>query len=274
MSATRGGDWPATPGRLAALAAFAAAAVLLVSAERWLPGGLAWVVALACVWRDRDAAFRRRLGVLLGLVALLAAAPIQTDLSARNFLHLGAFFLVAVVAPALILSRTDPGLLDFRLLPRRPRWRDAVYVLVSIPLVWGVIGLYFFHWNPELPTHWWMPAAPDRGWTWRLIAGINAVGIWDELFFVNTVYAILRSVYPRRLANLGQAVLYTAVLNDMAFTGWGPLLVFAFAVTQGAMYEGSRSLFWVLIVHLIVDFFLVAAILHHYYGSLPTRLIL
>jgi len=261
------------PGRAAALGAFAAATVLLVSVESWLPGTAAWLLALALALRDREPAFRRRMGLLLGVVAVLAAAPIETDLSWGHFLHLGGFFLAVVAGPVLVLRRTDPGLLEFRLLPRRLRWQDLVYTLISVPLAWWILELYFFRWSPGLGANWWMPADPDRGWTWRLIAGINAVGIWDELFFVNTVYAILRSVYPRRVANLGQAVVYTSVLHDMAFTGWGPPIVFAFALTQGAMYEGSRSLFWVLVVHLVVDFFLVGAILHHWYGPSITHLI-
>ena len=105
-----------------------------------------------------------------------------------------------------------------------------------------------------------MPAEFDEGEVRRLFLGINMVGIWDELFFVNTVFAVLRSLFSFRVANALQAVVYTAVLYDMAFTGIGPLVILAFAWTQGAMFEKSEGLIWVLIVHLVVDFFLVAAI--------------
>ncbi len=259
--------------RYLALAAFAAATVLLVPAERYLPGAAAWAAALVLALRDPEPAFRRRLGVLLGAIALLAAAPIHTGLDNAHFAALGGFFLAATVVPALVLRRTDPGLLEFRLLPRRLRWQDVVYTALSVPLAWAVIRLYFLHLNPEMPTHWWLPALPDHDHIWRLIVGINCVGIWDELFFINTVYAVLRSLFPARVANAAQAVVYTSVLYDMAFTGAGPAIVYLFALTQGAMYEGSRSLLWVLLVHLIVDFFLVAAILHHYYGPAVSHLV-
>ena len=49
------------------------------------------------------------------------------------------------------------------------------------------------------------------------------------------------------------------VKNNLLF------IVFAFAWTQGAMFEKSESLLWVLIVHLIVDYFLVAMIVQTYY---------
>ena len=104
----------------------------------------------------------------------------------------------------------------------------------------------------------------------RLVAGINCVGIWDELFFVNTVYGLLRGVFPARIANPAQAVVYTSVLYDMAFTGHGVWIVYLFALTQGLMYEKSRVLLWVLIVHLIVDLWLVLAIVQwHYPGHSP-----
>lgn len=259
--------------RYLALAAFAAATVLLVPATRFGPGAVAWGAALLLALRDPAPAFRRRMGVLLGAVALLAAAPIHTGLDNAHFATLGAFFLAAVAGPALILRRTDPGVIEFRLWPRRLRWQDIAYTALAVPLAWAVIQLYFFHLNPELPTHWWLPARPGHDGIWRLIVGINCVGVWDELFFVNTVYAVLRSLFPRRVANAAQAVVYASVLYDMAFTGAGPVIVYLFALTQGAMYEGSRSLLWVLAVHLIVDFFLVAAILHHYYGPAVSHLV-
>jgi hypothetical protein len=251
--------------RTAALGAFCLAVAGLVPLKLFLLGGLAWILALLLVLRDPEASFRRRMGVLLGLVLLLAVAPIHTDTGTRHFITLGSCFLLALVGPTLVLGRSDPGTIRWNLLPQRFRLRDVIYVIVSFPLAWGILQIYFFHINPELPAHWKLPPAADHEQTWRLILGINCVGIWDELFFINTVYGILRSVFPRRLANLGQAVVYASVLSTMAFTGIGPVVVFLFALTQGAMYEGSRALIYVLFVHLVIDFFLVSAILHFYY---------
>jgi hypothetical protein len=64
-----------------------------------------------------------------------------------------------------------------------------------------------------------------------------------------------------------QAVLYTAVLFDMAFAGIGPLLVYLFALTQGSMFEESENLLYVLVVHLIVDYFLYWEIVTGHYPS-------
>jgi len=250
--------------RLAALVAFCLSLPLLIPAGRLLPGFLAWGASLVLVLKDPEAVFRRRMGVLLGCAALLAFAPIETDTSNRGFLVLGSFFLAVVLLPGLILGRTDPGVIRFRIVPRRLRKLDLLYTAVAIPLAWGIVTFYF-RVNPYLPTHWVLPATRDTNAVWRLFGGINSVGIWDELFFVNTVFAILRSIFPFRIANAAQAVLYTSVLFDMAFTGIGPVVVYLFAWTQGAMFEASESLLFVLLVHLIVDFFLFTAIVHSYY---------
>ncbi|MBN2170662.1 MAG: hypothetical protein JW819_04980 [Candidatus Krumholzibacteriota bacterium] len=257
---------PGVPStRLAALAAFAAATVLLIPLEWYPPGALVWLTALVLVLRDGDAAWRRRLGILLGAVAVLAAAPIHTDTSDTHFVTLGLPFLAVVIVPALVLGRTDPGVIRYRFWPRRLRWIDLIYVGLSLPLAWAVLRLYLFQINPDVPTHWPLPQPRTMEAVWRLFIGINGVGIWDELFFVNTVYAVLRSVLPYRTANVVQAVIYASVLTDMAFTGVGPALVFLFALTQGVMFEESETLLYVLVVHLVVDFYLVGSILAYHY---------
>lgn len=252
-------------GRYSALVAACLATVLLVPLEIYIPGAILWALALLFSLRDPDRAFRLRMSVLLGAILLLAFAPINTDTSTPHFIELGLYFLAVVILPAAILKRYDPGVLDFRFWPQQFRWLDLFYVAISIPLAWGVIELYFFKINPELPTHWPLPQPYDQEAVWRLFAGINCVGIWDELFFVNTVYALLLSLFPRKIANLAQAVVYASVLNDMAFTGVGPLIIYLFALTQGSMYSESKCLLYVLIVHIIVDAFLVAAIIQYHY---------
>jgi len=247
-----------------------AAAVLLIPLESYLLGGVSWLVALVLLLRVPEREFRLRMGLLLACVALLGVAPIHTDRSEGHFLSLGLFFVAVVLGPALVMGRFDRGVIRYRFWPRRFRALDLIYTLISIPLAWAVLHLYFFVVNPELPTHWPMPQPRTSESVWRLFVGINAVGIWDELFFVNTVYALLRSCFSFRVANLVQAVVYSSVLTDMAFTGIGPIVVFLFALTQGTMFEKSENLLYVLIVHLIVDAILVAAILgYHYPGYTP-----
>jgi len=260
---------PRSRAGVLALVAFCAATVLLIPLRLLVPGAILWVISAGLLFKEPELAVRRRLGALLACVAVLAAAPIHTDTSTRHFLTLGLPFLIVILGPALFLGRTDPGVIRYRLFPRRLRKLDIFYVLISIPLTWLAFHVYFQVANPDVPFHWKLPPVHESEATWRLFIGINCVGIWDELFFVNTVYATLRSVFPHRVANLAQAVVYASVLNRMAFTGIGPFLIYVFALTQGAMFEESESLLYVLLVHLIVDAFLVAGILGAYYPGNP-----
>lgn len=274
IAAGSSSERPVGPAALAALLAFGAATVLLIPCAAWIPGGAAWLLAAGLALRLPDPRARESLGVLLVCIAILAAAPIDTDLSPRHFVTLGIPFVAVVIGPWLYFRRVAPGALTWRFLPRRLSRRDLAYTLFAAPIAWGVLQLYFFHLNPELPTHWPLPTHDAADVVQRLTVGINAVGIWDELFFVNTVYAVLRRAFPAGVANVTQAVVYTAVLYDMAFTGHGVWIVYLFALTQGYMYEKSGVLLYVLIVHLIVDLFLVLAILQYHFPGQAVRLFL
>ena len=246
------------------LLAFALGTFLLVPLEEYVAGGLLWLLALVLVLRDPVAALRRRMGVLLGCVALLAATPINTELEPIKLLTLGGPFLAVILVPALVLARTDPGVIRYRVWPRRFRWLDLFYVAISVPAAWFVLDWYFGV-NPYMPQQWPLPSEQDDASMTFLFWGINGVGVWDELFFVNTVFAVLRSLFRFRVANMVQAVVYMSVLFDMAFIGIGPVLVYFFALTQGSMFEESENLLYVLLVHLIVDYFLYWEIVSGHY---------
>ena len=261
---------PLNPGRILMLGTFAAACWLLIPQENFLAGEACLLIRMVLALTDPERALRRRIGVLLGCVAILAVAPISTDTRPIKFLTLGGGFLAVIVLPAIVLHRTDPGVIRFRIWPRKFRWLDLFYVAISIPLAKYILQWYF-GFNDFMPWQWPLPATPEPDAMTRLFWGINAVGLWDELFFVNTSYCILRSLFAFRIANPVQAVLYTAVLFDMAFAGIGPLLVYLFAITQGSMFEESENLLYVLVVHLIVDYFLYWEIVTgHYPGYVRT----
>jgi hypothetical protein len=253
-----------------ALIAFCGATILLIPLAWLVPGIILWGISAYCTARQGDARLRLRLGVLLGCIALLAFAPIHTALDTSHIVTLALFFAAVIAGPVIVMHHLAPGELPWRFWPVRFSRRDILYVLISVPLAWGVIYVYFFHLSPGLAENWQLPEAYESNAVRRLVAGINCVGIWDELFFINIVYALLRGVFPARIANPAQAVVYTSVLYDMAFTGHGAWIVYGFALTQGVMYEKSRVLLYVLLVHVIVDVFLVLAILQwHYPGRSP-----
>jgi hypothetical protein len=215
----------------------------------------------------REAPERRlRYLALASALLILILAPISTSLESLHIAVLTSCFAAVLVVPALILRKT--GVITFHFWPKHLDWVDVGYTLLSIPLAWGAFELYFKVLSPEVPFNWKLGAEPSNTELFTLFMGINAVGIWDELFFVNTSFAILRSLFPFRTANFAQAVIYMIVLYDMAFTGWGPVFVYILALTQGFMFKRSKVLLWVLIVHLIVDYFLFQGIVSSYYPTL------
>jgi hypothetical protein len=230
-----------------------------------LIGGLCGI-AFMLMWRRMDTSDKRSY-LALGLpLLILGLAPINTSLTVSHLLILGSLFIAVLILPPLILR--DRSVITFKFFPERVDKLDVFYTLISIPLAWAVFKLYFGVLSPEVPFNWPQPAEPEGAELVKLFLGINGVGIWDELFFINICFAILRSKFPMRIANPAQAVIYTTVLCDMAFTGWGPVFVGFLAITQGFMYERSRVLIWVLLVHLIVDYFLFQNIVSAYYPTL------
>ena len=239
--------------------------VLWVSLESYLIGIIPALGFLLSVSKESS---ERRLCylALASAIIILSFAPIHTGLSNSHFLILSTCFALAIVLPSVILWHKD--VITFNLFPKQVDKVDLFYTILSIPLAWGVFILYFRILNPEVPFNWMQPTKPENEQLFRLFLGINGVGIWDELFFINISYAIIRKLFYFWPANLAQAVIYTGVLWDMAFKGFGILFVYIFAITQGAMYERSKVLLWVLVVHLIVDYFLFQAIVSAHYPEL------
>ncbi|MEJ0073224.1 MAG: CPBP family glutamic-type intramembrane protease [Candidatus Saccharibacteria bacterium] len=102
----------------------------------------------------------------------------------------------------------------------------------------------------------------DPGGLFTLFLGTNSLGIWDELFFVLTVLALLRRHIPFAAANTVQAVLWTCFLFDLGFQAWMPLLLFPFALLQGVVFKRTHSLLYLLAIHLTLDFVLYLALIN------------
>ena len=96
----------------------------------------------------------------------------------------------------------------------------------------------------------------------RLFVGVGAVGIWDELFFICTVLALLRRHFPMWQANLLQAIVFVSFLWELGYQAWGPLLTIPFALLQGYIFVRTRSLAYVVTVHLLFDAVVFLVLVH------------
>ena len=147
------------------------------------------------------------------------------------------------------------------------QWGWLVAVLI---LGWLILPFYFI--TSGVYQNWPVVDTPDL--IARLFVGVGAVGIWDELFFICTVFALLRRHFPDLVANLLQAIVFVSFLWELGYREWGPLLTIPFALLQGYIFLRTHSLAYVVTVHLLFDAVVFAVLVHaHNPGLLPIFLV-
>lgn len=147
------------------------------------------------------------------------------------------------------------------------QWTWLVLVLV---LGWLILPFYFV--TSGVYQNWPVVDTPDL--IARLFVGVGAVGIWDELFFVCTVFALLRRHFPDGIANALQTIVFVSFLWELGYRAWGPALTIPFALLQGIIFLRTRSLAYVVSVHLLFDAVVFLVLVHaHNEGALPIFLV-
>lgn len=203
--------------------------------------------------------------IAVGII-IMSLVPITTDISIGHMVEMGAAMIAAVALPYLgsrYLYKERAVRFPIRTGQRWTRLEKSWLVLVVV-LGYFLLPVYMIY--TGVYENW--PAASDPDAVARLFLGVNALGIWDELFFVCTVFALLRRHFPDWQAIFLQAVLFTSFLYELGFRSWGPLLIFPFALVQGYTFKLTRSLTYVVCVHLLFDFVLFLVLLHAHERSL------
>lgn len=143
---------------------------------------------------------------------------------------------------------------------RGERWGPYhwAWLVAVIVLAWLILPWYFI--TSGVYANWPVVDTPEL--IARLFVGVGAVGIWDELFFICTVFAVLLRHFPVWIANLLQMVVFVSFLWELGYRAWGPLLTIPFALVQGIIYLRTRSLSYVVTVHLLFDAVVFAVLVH------------
>lgn len=217
---------------------------------------LAWLLDRA--QRSRGL-FRDLLLIAIGMV-IVSTVSVRADISWGNFFLVGLVLAAAVVVPYLV-SRF---LFADRVI--RFRWRGGGgwsrvqwgYLVVVLLLGWLILPTYFI--SSGVYLNWPHVTAADE--LARLFVGVNAVGTWDELFFILTVFVLYKRHFPTWQANLLQMIVFVSFLWELGYQAWGPLLTIPFALLQGWIYSKTRSLPYVLTVHLLFDLVVFLVIVH------------
>ncbi|WP_144276599.1 CPBP family intramembrane glutamic endopeptidase [Parenemella sanctibonifatiensis] len=258
--------WSLLPALLMSSSAF------FLFALEWRPIGYAvMTLALAlCVWLDREL-LRDLLLIGVGLI-IVSTVSVRANVSWENMLLLGCVLTMAVAVPYL-LSRFGYGdhAIRFQWLSgeKWTRWMWAY--IVAVPVIgWLVLPYYFISSGTYL--NW--PPLESGSEIARFFAGVNYVGSWDEFFFICTIFALLSRHFSFWAANLLQGVIFVSFLWELGYQAWGPLLTAPFALLQAYLFTKTRSLLYVLCVHLLFDVVVFLSIIHaRYPDALPIFLI-
>ena len=193
----------------------------------------------------------------LGIVRLIPLAAELDNLAMLRFtLALGGAVAVPYIVSRFIYKDRATGF------PWRGGGRWGLlhwgWLIAVLVLGWLILPFYFI--GSGVYQNW--PAVEDADAIARLFVGVGAVGIWDELFFICTVFAVLLRHFPFWLANLLQAVVFVSFLWELGYREWGPLLTIPFALVQGYIFMRTRSLGYVVTVHLLFDAVVFAVLVH------------
>ena len=206
----------------------------------------------------------RRLFTDLALIAFglaaMSAVPITTDISTQHMLVMGTAMILAVGVPYGV-SRfiTKEHAIRFPIRTGQ-RWTPAEKWYLPLVPVLGYALLPVYMITTGVYANW--PAVSDPEGIGRLFLGTNALGIWDELFFICTAFTLLRRHLPDWQANLLQAVLFTSFLWELGFHAWAPFFIFPFALLQARLFTVTKSLAYIVCVHLLFDFVLFLVLVH------------
>lgn len=237
----------------------AASAVLLFGVQV-VPAGLALLAAsLLAAWFISRELFKDLLLIGVGM-AIVSTTSVRADISWPRFFAIGTALGGAVLVPFTIdrlVYKRKALRYPWRTGRKWQRWQ-LVYLVATPALAYLILPFYFI--RSGAYQNW--PVITTLSEHLRFLVGVNAVGTWDELFFICTCFAMLRRHFPVWQANLLQATIMVSFLWELGYQVWGPLLTFPFALVQGYLFTRSGSLTYVVIVHLIFDAVVFLAIVH------------
>lgn len=220
----------------------------------WYLLGLGVVHLLVC-----GSQFLRHMGLVYLSLVFLGYTPISTSIELSHMVEMGLAIGLALVLPFLISHFIfKESIITYPLNWPALRQPKNIAWLVFAGLL-SVIVIPFYLLNTGAWENWYFGANQES--ILRLFAGTNGLGVWDELFFINTILALLRQHFSFKVANAAQAVLLTSFLFELGFIGWAPWIIYPFALIQGITFARTHSLAYVIAIHLTIDLALFLSLL-------------
>jgi hypothetical protein len=251
---------------LAAALVCAAAVPLYVFLHR--PVGYALLVAGVALAVLVDRHLARHLALIAGGLVVISTMSLRADLTDAGMTRFAVVLSAAVLLPYLVqryVYREDVIRFPWR---TGQRWSHFEYGYLGVVLVLGYLLLPVYFIGSGSYRNW--PTVTEPAEIARLFVGVNAVGLWDELFFMCTTFALLRRHFPLWQSNVLQSAIFVSFLWELGYQSWGPFLTIPFTLVQGYLFNRTRSLPYILCTHLIFDCVLWLVLLHaHNPGWLP-----
>ncbi|MDQ1204154.1 membrane protease YdiL (CAAX protease family) [Microbacterium sp. SORGH_AS 862] len=253
-----------------------AAPAFFVLLTPWLGWSMLAAGLVTAWWADRgqpgDTSLLRDLSLISAGMLIVSAIPLAAELDNAAMVRF-TIALGAAVAVPYVVSR-----FVYRDRAIRFPWRGGgrwsrfqwMWLVAVLVLGWLILPFYFI--SSGVYQNWPVVDTPDL--IARLFIGVGAVGIWDELFFICTVFALLRRHLPDLTANLVQAIVFVSFLWELGYRAWGPVLTVPFALLQGYIFLRTRSLAYVVTVHLLFDAVVFGVLVHAHNPGLVDGLFL
>ncbi|MGZ0711352.1 CPBP family glutamic-type intramembrane protease (plasmid) [Coraliomargarita sp. W4R53] len=197
--------------------------------------------------------------IALGLL-IVSAIPLKAELDNWAMVRFALVLGGAVAVPYVIsrwVYRDHATRFPWR---GGGRWTRFQWTWLAAVLVLGWLILPFYFITSGVFLNWPVVDTPEM--IARLFVGVGAVGIWDELFFICTVFALLRRHFGFWQANVLQMIVFVSFLWELGYQAWGPLLTIPFALLQAFIFMKTRSLTYVVTVHLLFDAVVFLVLVH------------
>lgn len=248
-----------SPARLLAAALVCGSAVLIFAVHVRPLGFLPLVLGIA-LGLAVDRALGRDLALIGVGMGIISAISLKADLSDAGMVRFTVALSLAVLVPwALSRFLFRQRSIRFPVATGR-RWSRWQWTYLAAVVAIGYLLLPFYFIGSGAYRNW--PEITTGPEIARLFVGVNAVGIWDELFFICTVFALLRQHLGLWTANVLQSVVFVSFLWELGYREWGPLLTLPFALVQGWIFARSTSLPYVVAVHLLFDLVVFGVLVH------------
>lgn len=233
----------------AAVAAMTLGYVLVTVLQSW-SGWILISLSLLIAWRGIDRQARKYYFMILGSIAIMAAAPVSTSTSEDHMIALFCFGAAALAIPYVISHRIyKHPIIHFHLDFHR-RWPKLEVGLAASIILLTIVFLWLFFSTTNAHTNWPLGDARDIMivFTWIML-----IGLWEEFFFIATVFGVLQRFLPMFWANLFQAVMMTSFLYQFGFRGWIVPFVFLYSLCQGFIFYFYKNLLINVTIHFFVD---------------------